>query len=81
MRAIFGVIFIKEGNFKSQSLNYLFFKKNWTLLVIEQTQIVPMLLTGEESREKEEDEIDEDAIEVQSDDEESVESSETVIID
>ena len=40
-----------------------------------------MLLTGEESREKEEDEINKDAIEVQSDDEESVESSETVIID
>ena len=37
-----------------------------------------MLLTGEESREKEKDEINEDAIEVQSDDEESVESSETV---
>ena len=40
-------------------------------------------LTGEETREEEEDEIDEeDAIEVQSDDEEdNVESNETVVID
>ena len=39
------------------------------------------LLIGEETGEKEEGETDEDAIEVQSDDEENLESNETVIID
>ena len=37
-------------------------------------------MTAEEAREEEEDEIDEDRIEVHSDDEENLESIETVII-
>ncbi len=39
------------------------------------------LLIGEETREEDEDEIDEDAIEVKSDYEENVDSSEIIVID